>query len=190
MPTVTRGWLVLTAAVSLVAGCHKPPETPEQVYQKLERAIAAGDAGTFYDCLDQKTKKSIEGTWRTQQLERTIISGKYPEAEAGPALARLEAAAADSPRAYFVKLAGERHTVEGYRKRIGSVSGPIKTKPDGDQAIWVARQDGMPVHFVKDEGGSWRFPELGVEWALEEDKASHAVQTVRENAALYEKAAH
>jgi hypothetical protein len=170
-------------------GCrrHGAP-TPDEAFLRLEHAIAAGDASEFWACLTPATQKSIEGTWREEQLQRTIISAKYPEAEAGPALARLDAAAADSPKAFFERIAKERKLVEAWRKRLGSVSGPIKHKPDGDRAVWIAREDGMPFHFVRDSGGGWSFSELEVEWALEKDKAGHAVKTVRDNAALYEKA--
>ena len=46
----------------------------------------------------------------------------------------------------------------------------------------------MPFRFVKSSGGSWGFAELAVEWSLERDRSSHAVKTVRDNAALYQKA--
>ena len=47
---------------------------------------------------------------------------------------------------------------------------------------------GMPFHFAKDGDGSWGFTELATQWALEKDRANHAVKTVRDNAALYNKA--
>jgi hypothetical protein len=170
------------------SGCKRHgAATPDEAFQTLERAVAAGDAATFYDCLTVATQKSIEGAWREEQLQRTIIQAKYPEAEAGPALARLDAAAADDPRGYFVRLSKERKLVEAFRKRLGSVSGPVKHKDDGPRAMWLARQDGMPFHFVRD-GAGWSFSELESEWALEREHATHAVKTVRDNAALYEKA--
>jgi hypothetical protein len=58
-------------------------------------------------------------------------------------------------------------------------------KPDGDDNVWAARADGMPFHFHRDGDGSWGFSELAAEWALEKDRANHAVKTVRENAALF-----
>jgi hypothetical protein len=169
-------------------GCRKKaPAGPDDVFQKLELSIVKNDPGAFYDLVDGATQKSIEGTWRAQQLQRTIIQSKYPEKEAGPALARLAAASANDPRSYFVALDKERGVVQAYRKRLGSISGPIKHKPESDDKMWIARQDGMPFHFVK-SGGEWRFSELAIDWALEKDRADHAVTTVRENAKLYEKA--
>ena len=157
------------------------------MFQRFELSIVKNDTGAFYDLLDKGTQKSIEGTWRALKLQRTIIQSKYPEKEAGPALARLAAAAADDPRSYFIALDKERGVVPAYRKRLGSVSGPIKHKPESDDKMWIARQDGMPFHFIK-SGGEWRFGELGTDWALEKDRADHAVTTVRDNAKLYEKA--
>jgi len=176
-------------AVALLAvGCKKGPKSPDEAFLKLERALAAGDGAAFYDTLDRATQKAVEGTWREQQLQRTIIQGKYPENEAGPALAKLAAASADSPRTYFAAVAKERRLIESYRKRLGSVSGTIAHKPDGDKAMYLARQDGGPFHFVQGSDGVWGFSELANEWASEQERASHAVKTVRENAQLYQKA--
>ena len=78
--------------------------------------------------------------------------------------------------------------VEAFRKRLGSVSGPIKSKIDGADAVWVAREDGMPFHFAKNKDGSWGWSELRGDWELEKDRAQHAVKTVQDNAKLYQKA--
>jgi hypothetical protein len=46
----------------------------------------------------------------------------------------------------------------------------------------------MPFRFHRDKHGIWGFSELKSEWALEKDRASHAVKTVQDNAKLYQKA--
>jgi hypothetical protein len=201
----------------LLAGCARGPRTPEQAFQKLERAIAAGDAVGFYQLLDQPTRSAIASTLRDQRLQRTIISAKYPEAEAQKALATLAAAEETDAAQYFRRIDGDRHVVEAFRKRLGSVSGPIKSKIDGAKGpsaageapagegraaadprspnersgysdVWVARQDGMPFRFHKNWDGSWGFTELRGDWELERDRAHHAVKTVQDNAKLYQKA--
>ncbi len=180
---------VTLVALALLAGaCTRGPKTPEQAFQKLEVAIAAGDAVAFYKLLDQPTRWSVESTLHDQRLMRTIISAKYPEAEAQKALATLRAAEETDPAQYFKRINDERHVVEAFRKRLGSVSGPIKSKIDGPDAVWVARQDGMPFHFAKNKDGSWGWSELRGDWELEKDRAQHAVKTVQENAKLYQKA--
>jgi hypothetical protein len=178
----------IAALFAAFAGCRKKaPAGPDDVFQRFELSIVKNDTGAFYDLLDKGTQKSIEGAWRAQQLQRTIIQSKYPEKEAGPALARLAAAAADDPRSYFIALDKERGVVPAYRKRLGSVSGPIKNKIEGPDSVWVARQDGMPFHFSKNRDGSWGWMELRGDWELEKDRAQHAVTTVQENAKLYQK---
>jgi hypothetical protein len=177
------------ALIALVlVGCTRGPKTPEQAFQKLERAIAAGDAAAVYKLLDQETRWSIQSTLKDQRLQRTIIMAKYPEADAQKALATLRAAEEANPAQYFKRINDERHIVEAYRKRLGSVSGPIKNKIDGPDAEWVSRQDGMPFHFAKNKDGSWGWSELRGEWELEKDRAQHAVSTVQENARLFQKA--
>ena len=179
--------LVIVAAVLALAGCKRGPKTPEEAFRKLERAVAAGDAADFFKLLDGQTRSLVADTHEKQRLQRTVILAKYPAAEQAKALAELEAAAEPDAERYFVKVARAQRTVEAYRKRLGSVSGPVMQKPDGAD-VWVARQDGMPFRFAKNLDGSWGFVELRAEWKLEKDRATHAVNTARENAALYEKA--
>ncbi|MCU1279601.1 MAG: hypothetical protein JWM53_3147 [bacterium] len=181
--------IVMTAlALVVAAGCSRGPKTPEQAFQQLERAIAAGDAQAVYGLVDQQTRWSIQSALKDQRLQRTIITAKYPEAEAQKALATLRAAEETDAAPYFKRVNDERHVVEAFRKRLGSVSGPIKSKIDGADAVWVARQDGMPFHFAKNRDGSWGWMELRGDWELEKDRAQHAVKTVQENAKLYQKA--
>jgi hypothetical protein len=179
---------VATLALLLLGGCARGPKTPEQAFQQLERAVAGGDAAAFYALLDQPTQWAIQSALKDQRLQRTIISAKYPDAEAQKALATLAAAEEHEPAQYFRRLNGERHIVEAFRKRLGSVSGPIMSKIDGADDVWVARQDGMPFRFHKNRDGSWGFTELRGDWELEKDRAQHAVKTVQENAKLYQKA--
>ncbi len=179
---------MMALSLVLLAGCARGPKTPEQAFRQLERAIAAGDAVAVYGLVDLPTRWSIQSALKDQRLQRTIISAKYPEAEAQKALATLRAAEETDPAQYFKRINDERHVVEAFRKRLGSVSGPIKSKIDGPDAVWVARQDGMPFHFAKNKDGSWGWSELRGDWELEKDRAQHAVKTVQENAKLYQKA--
>lgn len=180
---------VLMAAVALLigggAGCRERAKSARDAFARVERAVAAGDALALYQSLDAATRAAVESAYHDERLERTIITAKYPEAEQPAALAKLDAAAAGDADRYFARVAQARKTVEGFRKRLGSVSGPILEKPDGDGAAWVARQDGLPFHFRRDSDGSWGLSELAAEWALDQDRANHAVKTVRENGALF-----
>ncbi|MDB4967727.1 MAG: hypothetical protein JWN44_3416 [Myxococcales bacterium] len=178
----------MALAVVVMAGCAKGPKTPEQAFLKLERAVAAGDGAGAYEVLDQPTQWAVQSTLKDQRLQRTIISAKYPEAEAQKALAQLRAAEETDPAQFFKRVDDERHVVQAYRKRLGAVSGPIKSKIDGPDTVWVVRQqDGMPFRFAKNRDGTWGWSELRGDWELEKDRAQHAVKTVQENAKLYQK---
>ena len=179
---------MMALALVLAAGCSRGAKTPEQAFRGVERAIAAGDAVAIYNLVDLQTRWAIQSTHRDQRLQRTIIEAKYPEAEAQKALATLRAAEEADPAMFFKRVNDERRVVEAFRKRLGSTSGPIKSKIDGPDAVWVARQDGMPFHFAKNKDGTWGWNELRGDWVLEQDRAQHAVKTVQENAKLYQKA--
>ena len=171
-----------------LGGCHRGPKTPEAAFLLLEPAVAGGNAAAFYALLDQPTRWAIESTLHDQRLMRTIIAAKYPEADAKKELARLSFAEEADVTRYFVRVNQDRHTVESLRRRLGSVSGQVKTKVMAADDVYVARADGMPFRFHRNGNGTWGFSELAAEWSLERDKASHAVKTVRDNAALYQKA--
>jgi hypothetical protein len=176
---------LLFAAVLLGTGCKKPL-SPEEAFRRVEHAVAAGDGLELYSLLDPTTRTSVEGTYKDQRLMRTIISAKYPEAEAERELKRLEPAAEIDAPHYFAKVAQARRLFDLYRRRLGSVSGPIVQKAEGPDVVLVARQDGLPFRLHRSSEG-WRLSELESEWALEKDRAVHAVKTVHENAAIYQK---
>jgi hypothetical protein len=179
--------LAFLIAGVVAAGCHRGPETAEAAFVALERAVAADDALAFYRLFDDETRWSIESVLHDQKLMRTIIAAKYPESEADKALAPLAAADERDAAHFFARRDGERHIVASYRRRLGAVSGPIVSKPDGADAMYVARQDGLPFRFHHDRRG-WGFSELDGEWTLEKDRTIHALHTVQENAKLYQKA--
>jgi hypothetical protein len=179
---------VALALVCCAAGCEGRPRTPEEAYLAIERALLAGDGAALYRALDQETRWSVESTLRDQRLMRTIISAKYPEDEAGRALLQLEAAAETQPARYFGMVVERRGLLERYRARLGPKEAPLSLRPDGENAVMAARGTGSPLRLLRGRDGSWGLAELAPEWALERDRASHAVSTVRENAALYQKA--
>jgi hypothetical protein len=177
--------LALTSLVVSALGCQRGPKTPEEAFARVEHAVAAGDAAELYRALDRRTRDLVDAAYRDEQMQRTIIAAKYPEAEARAALAKLDAAAEPDAERFFAKRAHEDRVLEAYRKRLGSVSGPIVTRKDADDTIWMARQDGAPFKLVKRGRDGWGFAELEPQWSLERDRASHGVQTARDNARLY-----
>ena len=182
-PTVL---VALTGALAL-AGCHHYPKTPEEALGQIERVVTSADGLAAWQLVDPQTRAAASSVLADERLMQTIVKAKYPPAEATRELDRLAAADEADEAHFFARTCKAWALLEGYRKRLGSVSGPIQVKPDGDQAAWVTRGDGMPFHVVK-AGGGWAWQDLRGEWQLERDRASHAVKTVRDNAALYKKA--
>jgi len=175
------GVALLAPLALTVAGCKRGPKTPELAFQQLERSIAAGDATGFFHALDGQTRAAIAETYEQERLQRTLVARRLPEGQRAAALERLRGAAEPDVEHYFVKLAGERRLVTSYRKRLGSVSGPILRKPDGKE-MWVARKDGMPFRFAEALDGTWGFVELRSEWALEKERAARALAALRDRA--------
>jgi hypothetical protein len=176
--------LVLLAA----AGCHRGARSAEDAYVAFEKAVKAGDAEAFYAALDQPTRWAIESAFSDQRMMRTIITAKYPEAEAQKELARLAAAEESDAARYFAHVDRDRQILARYRARVEAATGAVTSRAVGDDGAEVARGSAPPLRFHRDNHGRWGFAELAAEWVLEKDRAAHAVKTVRENAALYQKA--
>ena len=174
----------MTLGLACAAGCTKHPKTPEEALQKIEQAVTSGDGLMAYALIDDDTKHAVASVYANDRTMRTIIKAKYPPQEADRELGRLADAEQPDAAHFFAAMENRWQSIQGYRKRLGSISGPIKTKPDGATAMYVARQDGMPFHLVK-AGSGWAWNELRGEWAMEKDRAAHALKTVQDNAALY-----
>jgi hypothetical protein len=176
----------MLALLLLLGACNNYPKTPEDALAQVEKVVTSGDGLLAWEIVDADTKSSVASVYANDRMMRTIIKAKYPAAEADRELGRL--ADADQPDIahFFAAMESRWQTIQGYRKRLGSISGPIKTKPDGATSMYVARQDGMPFHLVK-AGSGWAWNELRGEWMLEKDRAAHALTTVKDNAALYKK---
>lgn len=168
------------------AACNKYPRSPEEALQRIEQVVTSGDGVAAYGIIDEDTKKAVAAVYANDRTMRTIIKAKYPPQEADRELGRLADAEQPDVAHFFAAMESRWQSIQGYRKRLGSISGPIKTKPDGATSMYVARQDGMPFHLVK-AGSGWAWNELRGEWAMEKDRAAHALKTVQDNAALYKK---
>ncbi len=170
------------------SGCQpRPPRSPEAALERLQAAVAGGDGVALYWCLDQATRWAIESTWRDQRNMRTIITAKYPEAEARQALGRLAAAAEPDAKRYFAAVARERQLLEQLRARLGPAAAATRQQ-ETDRTVLLARSGGAPLRFARGRDGSWGFAELDGEWRREQERAVHALATVRENASLYQRA--
>jgi hypothetical protein len=184
---VTRAGCLAPVLLVMLAGACRPKEPPDAVFLRLERAVAAGSGVELYRLLDPATQQAVDGAYRDERLMRTIIAAKYPEKARAEELQHLAAAAEDDVERYFAKVAEQRRLFDTLRRRLGSVSGPVRERPDGTDGLMLSREDGLPFRLRRTRAG-WRFVELQAEWALERDRADHAVKTVHDNAALYKKA--
>ena len=180
--------VVLLGTVAL-AGCHRGARSPEGAYLALEKAVKAGDGVAFFAVLDQETRWSIDSVLSDERMMRTIIAAKYPEAEAQKELARLSAAEEPDAAHYFAHVDRDRQILASYRPGIERASGKVElvVGDDGGDLAVAVRGSGVALHFRRYRG-RWGFSELSGDWLLEKDRAAHAVKTVRENAALYQKA--
>jgi hypothetical protein len=183
-----KRWPLGVFLMLVLVACHHRPKTPEEAYLRLERAVAAGDAEALYELLDKQTRWAVLSAYNDQRLQRTIISAKYPEREAQAALARLQAAEEASAPRYFARVCRDRQLLEPARQLLGASNQPFSVEHDRPNECLVKRPSAGAVRLHRDLDGTWGWGDLGIVWELERDRASHAVKTVRDNAALYQKA--
>jgi hypothetical protein len=178
---------LLVLGILFAAGCTQYPKTPEAALIAIERVVVSADGLSAWELVDSDTRSAVDSVLSDQRLMQTIVKAKYPPAEAQKEMERL--AAADEPDAkhFFARTAKNWQQIEAFRKRLGSVSGPIQTRSDAPGSVWIARADGMAFHIQK-VGGGYAWIDLRGEWQLERDRTLHAVKTIKDNAALYKKA--
>lgn len=180
---------MLAVAGGLGAGGCQPrlPRSPEAALERMQTSVEGGDAVGLFFSLDQVTRWAIESTWRDQRNMRTIITAKYPEPEAREALGRLAAAAEPDSRRYFAAVAKERQLIERLRARLGPAAATTR-QGAAEGVVLLVRAGRPPLRFARSRDGSWGFAELESEWRGEQERAVHALATVRENAVLYQRA--
>ena len=81
----------------------------------------------------------------------------------------------------------DRHTVESLRRRPARCRGRSRPRSWPPTTSLSRAPTACPFVFIV-TATAWGFSELDSEWSQERDRASHAVKTVRDNAALYQKA--
>jgi hypothetical protein len=177
--------LLLSLFAFALAGCQRYPKTPELTLVAVERSIAAADGLAAWKVIDPETRQAVESVMADERQAQTLVKAKYPPTEAARELLRLAAADEVDAAHFFARTASSWSELEGYRGRLGGLSGPVLTREDGPDKLWVKRTDGKAFHLVRSKGG-WAWMDLRSEWLLEKDRANHAVQTLRDNAKLYQ----
>jgi hypothetical protein len=178
--------IAIAGGLAALAGCRSGPKgakSAEEAFRATERATVAGDLPALYAAVTDKTRFAIQGAHKDLRLCRSLIEGKFPHDAAATRLSsdlRLAAAASEDVVPFFARRAKDLSTIDRLRGRVGSVSGPVMQKPDGDKGIWVARQDGKPFHMAQNQDGTWGSQDLLDEWMLEQDRAAKEVKLVRE----------
>jgi hypothetical protein len=179
-----HGWRPLVAALLLGlaagTGCARQPRRqPQETFVLLERAVAADDGLGLFDVLDGDTRAAVERCWRAARQLRRRDTQAFPDGAFAPGSlpGLLSPGVTDTsdPRSYFAAVNRQHHFAGRYRKRLGSVSGPIVEKTEGQTTTWVARkQEGMPFRLVRDQE-SWAFGELQTEWREAASAADRAL---------------
>ncbi len=173
----------LAGLALLLLACHRVP-TPERACARFLQGVREGDAALVFDNLLQTTQWSIYTVAKVQAEMRALIQRSYPPAERQQALLRLPGgeASGDGP-ALFRALYGPRYARD-LQARLGS--GAPQMTVQGEEAT-CRRAQGQAFRFARGPGGRWGLAELDGEWELAKVRAIHDLDTVRENARLYER---
>ncbi len=135
----SRHLLGLTVVAFAALGCDHYPKTPEEALGQIEHVVTSADGLVAWQLVDPQTRSAAASVLTDERLMQTIVKAKYPPEEARRELERLAAADEPDDAHFFARTCKAWAMLEGYRKRLGSVSGPIQTKADGDKAMWVSR---------------------------------------------------
>ena len=157
----------------VAAGCTRGPKTPEQAFQRLERAIAAGDAAAFYGL-----RRSADAL-----VDRVGVEGSAAAAHHHPAPSirrprrkrrwRTLRAAEEADRGAVLQA----HQRRAARRRSATASGSARcrgrsrarsTAPD---AMWVARAGRHAVPLRQEQRRQLGLQRARGDWELEKDRA-------------------
>jgi hypothetical protein len=186
-------WPLAALLVLVGAGCgrHPPARSAEEAYLRLLEACDKGDPALLFDAFDTPTLWAIETVHKSQREMRQLIVASYPVAERDRALGRLPAACQEElelPRRYYRRLDDSAAALDEVRKRLYAGTGqPIGTVRAAAGTADVWREGGSIFHFGRDGAGRWGYMELRELWERAKERALHEVETVRHNAALYDR---
>lgn len=161
-------------------GCSAP-RTPEAACARLISGVREGDGAQVFDALLKSTQWSLYSVAKSHAEMRDLIERTYPQAERQKALGRLLPGGA-SGRDLFRSLYAARYEAD-LRRRVGP--GAPEVQRDGEGA--TCRLPGKdPFRLGHDGEGRWGLVELDREWDQAKLRAVHDLDTVRDNARLYQ----
>ncbi|MFH1129962.1 MAG: hypothetical protein V1754_01420, partial [Pseudomonadota bacterium] len=104
------------AFVSFFSGCFakcSPPQTPEETFSRLTKALHANDILPVYSLLDRQTQWSIISTYEAQKEIASLASRYYPKDRQTLEYQRLKTAVVSgTPREFFATQATAQKLLE------------------------------------------------------------------------------
>lgn len=168
----------LALLVTLLPACDDRPKKPEDLLAQIERVVTSANAEQAWKLVDPDTQHAVEAVWADHRAAAALLEQRPPAPAANTARASVEAARQPDLVHFFAAQCHGWQLLEGYRKRLGSASGPVQKKEDAPGSVWVARFDGMAFHVVK-VGGGWAWADLKGEWQLESRRVKKVLDELR-----------
>jgi hypothetical protein len=179
----------MLAAVLLwgaLAGCYdRPARTPAAAYECLAAAVNTGDAAVLYRALDQPSRWSVISTQQYYRQILELVEHRYPAEARSRELGRIAGADRRSPAAFFAAQNARRGGT--WLGRLGTRLGPA-TRIEERGATAVVHADGGQYEFQLFPRAGWGYTGLRAELEELKRRASHDVETARENAKIFERA--
>jgi hypothetical protein len=171
-----------------LAGCwHRPVREPVIAYERFAAAVTAGDATALYHALDRESQWSIISTQRYYRQIVELCARSYPPEARARELARVAGAEARRPAVFFAAQSGRRGGawVSRFAAGLGHVT-RIETAAT-TAVVHTDRGGRYALGYTPQHG--WGFAGLRAELEELKARASHDVDTARENAKIYEQSA-
>jgi hypothetical protein len=149
-------------AVLLAIGCSRGAPSAEEALARLHQAAERGDARALYELADRQTRWSIDATFKYHQQALGTIEESYP--------AEVQA----REKARFVDGEDVGAFLAAYDARYHNVVSAAARAGRGD---------------VSEDRGRWCWSGMRASWDDIKQRASHDLETVRESASAYKRAA-
>jgi hypothetical protein len=166
-------------------GCwHRPARSPAAAYERFAAAVRAGDAAALYRALDQPSQWSVISTQRYYREIVALVSQGYPPEARQRELQRVAGAEGSRPPAFFATQSARRSNV--WLSRYAAGLGAVTRVEEAGPRATVHTDQGGRYEFGYTQPHGWGFAGLRTELEELKGRASHDVDTARENVKIYE----
>lgn len=179
--------LAILALAASIGACRHKAKTPADGYKRLVAAVTGENAGALFDALDQETRWNWMSIQKFHREAYDIVLSSYPEGEIRERETRRFERAATAPSARDLFIADAAPALLASLRPLMAAGAPIAAGATDDTAAAVLPSGArVELKRIKDD---WGYGGLAQRAEEDKNRAWHDLESVRQSAADFERAA-